>query len=120
MLADELYFALLEVGYCARRQRIPDPLASTLINIAQCSLELWRRDEQAVMRFARRVLSGPTNLRETTGRLPKPVASACLRLLKLLEALSDSRSPPFSVALQAAATIKVVRFSLFRLLFSNG
>ena len=56
-----------------------------MIDIAQKSLELWRRDERAAMCFATGVLSGPTNLRETTGQLPEPVASACWRLLGLLE-----------------------------------
>ena len=76
-LPEELYFAMLEVGHCARRRKIPGPLAHTMIVIAQKSLEFWRRDERAVMRFAAMVLAGPTKLRETTGQLPEPVASAC-------------------------------------------
>ena len=80
---EELYFAILSVGHCARRHKIPGFRA--VIDIAQTSLELWRSDERAAIRFAAKVLTGPTNLRETTGQLPEPVASACLRLVGLLE-----------------------------------
>ena len=77
MLADELYLAMLEVGHAVRRHKIPDPLAHTMIDIAQKSPELCRQEERAVIRFAAGVLAGPTNLRATTGQLPEPVASAC-------------------------------------------
>ena len=87
-LATELYFAMLEVGRCARRHKIPGPLTHAMIDIAQKSLDLWRRDERAAMHFAAMVLAGPTNLRVTTGQLPEPVASACWRLISLLEYLS--------------------------------
>jgi len=88
-LPEELYFAMLEVGHCAHRHKIPGPLAYTMIDIARKSLELWRQDERAAMRFATMVLAGPTNLRETTGQLPEPVALACWRLIQLLEYLAD-------------------------------
>ena len=71
MLADELYMAMLGVGHCARRNRVPGPLARTMIDTAQKSLDLWRRDERAAFRFARMVLSGPTDLRVTTRQLPE-------------------------------------------------
>ena len=90
----ELYSAMLEVGHCVRRHKIPGPLAHTMVDTAQKSLELWRRDERAAMRFAAMLLSGPTNLRVTTGQLPEPVASACWRLIRLLEymaSLDDGR-----------------------------
>ncbi len=87
-LPEELFSVMLEVGLCARRHKIPGPLAFTMIDIAQKSLELWRRDERAARRFAAMVLAGPTNLRVTTGQLPEPVASACWRLLGLLEYLA--------------------------------
>ena len=87
-LPEELYFAMLEVGHCARRRKIPGPLAHTMNDIAQKSLQLWRRDERAAMRFAAMVLAGPTKLRETTGKLPEPVVSACWRLLGLMEYLA--------------------------------
>ena len=90
MLADELYLAMLEVGHTARRHKIPGPLAHTMIDIAQKSLELWRQDERAAIRFAAGMLAGPTKLRATTGQLPEPVASACWRLVKLLEYLSSN------------------------------
>ena len=88
-LSEELYSAMLEVGHCARRHKIPGPLAHTLIDIAHKSLELWRRDERAARRFAAMVLAGPTNLRETTGQLPESVAIACWRLIGLLEYLAS-------------------------------
>lgn len=95
-LPEELFSVMLEVGLCARRHKIPGPLALTMIDIARKSLELWRQDERAAMCFATMVLAGPTNLRETTGQLSEPVASACWRLLGLLEylaSLDDGLSP---------------------------
>lgn len=93
-LPEELYFAMLDVGYCAKRHKLPGPLAHTMIDVARRSLESWRQDERAAMRFATMVLAGPTNLRETTGQLSEAVASACWRLLGLLEyvaSLDDGR-----------------------------
>ena len=81
---------MLEVGHCASHHKIPGPLAHTMIDIARKSLELWRRDERAAMRFTTMVLAGPTNLRETTGQLSEPVASACWRLIGLVEYLAYS------------------------------
>ncbi len=89
MLADQLYMAMLEIGYCARRNKIPGPLARTLIDTAQKSLDLWRQDEKAAFRFARMVLSGPTDLRVTTGQLPEPTRSSCWRLIGLLEYMAS-------------------------------
>ena len=86
MLADELYLTMLEVGHAARRR----PLAHTMIDIAQKSLELWRQEELAAIRFAAGVMAGPTNFRATAGQLPEPVASACWRLVRLLEYLSSN------------------------------
>ena len=60
MLADELYNAMLEVGHTARRHKIPGPLAHTVIDVAQKSLELWRWDEKTAMRFNAGVLAGPS------------------------------------------------------------
>ena len=79
-----------EVGHCACRHKIHGPLAHTMIDIAQKSLELWRQDEKTAVRFAAGMLAGPTNLRATTGQLPEPVASACWRLVRLLEYLSSN------------------------------
>ena len=87
-LPEELFSVMLEVGHCASHHKIPGPLAHTMIDIAQRSLELWRDDERIMVRFARKVLAGPTNLRVTTGQLPEPVASACWRLLGLVEYLA--------------------------------
>ncbi len=84
-LVDELYFAMVEVGHCARQNEIPGPLAHTQTAIAQKSLDLWRQDERTAWYFAAMVLSGPTNLRVATGQLPEPTRSACWRLIRLLE-----------------------------------
>ena len=65
--ADELYLAMLEVGHAARCHRIPGPLAHTMIDVAQKSLETWRRDEKMAVPFASGVLTGPTNLQATSG-----------------------------------------------------
>ena len=88
-LPEELYSAMLEVSHCARRHKIPGPLAHTMIDIAQKSLELWRQDDQMAIMFARLVLSQLINLRDVTAKLHVPVTEACLRLINLLEYLAD-------------------------------
>ena len=88
-IVDELYSAMVEVGYCARRNKLPGSLAHTMIDIAHESLDLWRRDERAALRFAAMVLSGPTDLLVTTGQLPEPTQSACWRLVRLLEYMAS-------------------------------
>ena len=94
MLTDELYLAMLEVGHAAVRHKVPGPLAQTMIDIAQKSLELWRRDEKTAMRIAEGVLV--SNLRYVTAKLPGPVAEAYRRLFNLLEFLAalDGAVPP--------------------------
>ena len=87
-LSEDLYATMVEVGHCARRHKIPGPLADAMISVAQNSIDLWRSDEKEVMSFARKVLSGPFNLRATTGLLPEPVRTACWRLITLLESLA--------------------------------
>ena len=111
-LPEELYCAMLEVGHCTRRHKISGPLAHTMIDIAQKSLELWRRDEKTAMRFAAGMLAGPTNFRATTGQLPEPVASACWRLIGLLEYHSSnatSRQPPGENILQPPRLLEGAR-----------
>ena len=87
-LSEDLYFAMVEVGICARRHKVSGPLADVMMFVAQNSIDLWWRDEKAAMRFATKVLSGLTNLRATTGLLPEPVRTACWRLIGLLEYLA--------------------------------
>ena len=89
-MPEELYFAMLEGGWQAKRHKIPIPLARTMIDTAEKSLEPWQQDERAAIQFAAGVLAGPTNLRATTGQLPEPVATACWRLIGLLEYLSSN------------------------------
>ena len=91
MLADEMYLAMLEAGHAVRRHKMPGPLAHNMIDIVQKSLELWRWNEKTAMRFATWVLAGWL-ARPTSGRqrhLPEPMASACWRLIGLLEYLAD-------------------------------
>jgi hypothetical protein len=82
-LPTELYCAMLDVGYTAKKHKVPN--LPTLIDSARKLLPIWRKDERAMVRFAAILLAGPTNLRATTGQLPAPVADACWRLLGLLE-----------------------------------
>ena len=103
-MADELYLTMLE----ARRHKISGPLAHTMIDIAQKSLELWWRDDKTAMCFAAGVLAGPTNLRATTGQLPEPVASACWRLIGLLE-YHHGRQPPGKNILQPPRLLEGAR-----------
>jgi hypothetical protein len=82
-LPDELYDAMLGVGYAAKRHKVP--MLPTMIDSARKLLPIWHEDERTMVRFAAILLAGPTNLRATTGQLPAPVADACWRLLELLE-----------------------------------
>ena len=92
-LPEELYFALIDVGYTARRCKVPGPLSQTIIDIARDCLETWREDERTITRFAVMVLSGPTALKRmraavrTNNQLPEPLAEAYWRLIRLLEYL---------------------------------
>ena len=89
-LPEELYIAMLGVGYQAKWHKIPGPLAGTMIDVVQKSLELWRQDERAVIWIARLMIgSRPSNLRNCTAELSGPVAEACWRLINLLEYLAD-------------------------------
>ena len=74
-LPEELYCAMVEAGAVARRHNVPCSLARTMTDVAQKSIDLWKRDENAAVRFAAKVLCGPINLRATTGQLSsaKPV-----------------------------------------------
>ena len=91
MLYEELYFTILDVETQARREKVPGPLARSLIDTAHKMIDVWQRDERAASRFAAMVLLGPTSLRETAGRLPPDTAHACWRLIALLEYLSNGR-----------------------------
>ena len=58
---EEIYFAMLDLGYCALRDKVPGPLAHILS-------------------------SGPTDLREVDGDLlPKSTSMAYWRLIGLLQ-----------------------------------
>ena len=84
-LPDELHFAMLGVGWQAKRHKIPGPLARTMIDVAQKSLDLWWRDEQAAFRFARLVMSRPSMIRKLPWRLRNPVGdrSICWNISRI-------------------------------------
>lgn len=90
-LVDELYMKMLEVGYAARRNAIAAPLAPTMIDIAHESLDMWRQDEGAALRYASKVVSSGaiTDASVSMGQLPEPTRSACWRLIGLLEYMAS-------------------------------
>ena len=89
-IVEELYFALLDVGAAARRDRIPGPLVRTMLDVAHKSLELFRRDERAAGRFAALVLKDDAaSLRRASRQLPDLSRRACWRLVAVLEYLAE-------------------------------
>ena len=91
--AEELYFALIDVGYTARRCKIPGPLSQTMIDTARDWLDTWREDERTLISFASMLLSDPSGvltpqcLCAVKDQLPEPFVDACWRLHRLLEYL---------------------------------
>ena len=91
--AEELYFAMVDVGYTAIRCKIPGPLSQIMIDTARDWLETWREDERTLISFASMLLSDPSGiltpqrLCAVRGQLPEPFVDACWRLLRLLEYL---------------------------------
>ena len=91
--AEELYFAMVDVGYTAMRCKIPGPLSQTMIDTARDWLETWREDERTLISFASMLLSDPSGvlspqrLCAVRDKLPEPFVDACWRLLRLLEYL---------------------------------
>ena len=65
------------------------------------------------------MLAGPTNLRATTGHLPEPVASACWRLIGLLE-YHHSRQPPGENILQPPTLLEGARSHREAGVYSQG
>ena len=88
--AEELYFAMVDVGYTARRCKT---LSQTMIDTARDWLETWREDERTLISFASMLLSDPSGvltpqcLCAVRDQLPEPFVDACWRLLRLLEYL---------------------------------
>ena len=93
-LAEELYFALIDVGYTARRSKIPGPLSQSMIRTARDWLEVWREDERAVISFASMLSSGVQHMVRMNNQLPEPFVDACWRLIRLLEYLRVSTKHP--------------------------
>ena len=90
MLVEELYFALLDVSAAACCDKIPGPLADTLLDVAHRMLELFRLDERAAGRFTALVLKGDAaDLRRATGQLPDSSCRTCWRLITVLEYLAE-------------------------------
>ena len=89
--AEELYFAMVDVGYTARRCKMPGPLSQTMIRTAWDWLEVWREDERTLISFASLLLSDPSGvltprrLWAVRDQLPEPFVDACWRLIRLLE-----------------------------------
>ena len=83
---EEIYFAMLDLGHCARRDKVPGPLIH-IDDTARDILDLCRRHDGAVHLLASMMLSsGPTDLREVNGDLlPGSTSMAYWRLIGLLE-----------------------------------
>lgn len=86
MLATELWSAMHGVAAAAKRDKVPGGLRDFGKTAVQ-HIASWHNDERMAIRFATRLFSGPTNLWTTTEQLPEHTASACWRLLSLLEYL---------------------------------
>ena len=52
MLADEVNFALQEVGNWAKRETVSGPLAFIMLETTRNNLELWRKDHRLLSTFA--------------------------------------------------------------------
>ncbi len=93
--AEELYFALIDVGYTARRCKITGgaSMLEGMIVTARDWLETSREDERTLISFASMLLSDPSgvltpqSLCAVRDQLPEPFVDACWRLLRLLEYL---------------------------------
>ena len=87
---EEIYFAMLDLGHCARRDKVPGPLIH-IDDTARDILDLCRRHYGAVHLLASMMLSsGPTDLREINGDLlPESTSMAYWRLISLLKYIRD-------------------------------
>ena len=88
-LVDELYCAMVEVSNCAKR----DKLKLNLIDVAQRAVDLGRRDEKLLFRFASVVIAlfatEFPNFRVATRQLPKDTANAYWRLMDLIKYIAS-------------------------------
>ena len=84
-MAEELYYAWLDVGYTAKRCKMPGPLSQTMIVTAR---DWQRRREQASVSFAVSMLPYIRDMVRAQAQLPEPFVDACWRLIRLLEYLS--------------------------------
>lgn len=88
-LPEELYCVMMEVGYCAKHQNNPGPLAQTMIGTAKRSLDLWHKDPTSAHWYSAIILSGVINLRATTAQMNPLTCRACWRISRLLKNIAD-------------------------------
>ena len=90
-MAEQLYYAWLDVGYTARRCKMPGPLSQTMIATARGWLRI-REDEQTVVRFALSMSPYIRAMLRASDQLPEPFVDACWRLNRLLECVRSAVS----------------------------
>ena len=56
-LAEEFFCAIMDVGYFAKKNKVPSLLAKTMSDIAHHLLEEWRADKDSIKRFATEMLA---------------------------------------------------------------
>ena len=102
MLVNALYHSVVVSGLATGYARLdkmalggspqdftPRDVGMVVMDVALALATKDKRDEKTGKRFTAGVVVGPTNLRATTGQLPKPMASTCWRPIGLLEYLAD-------------------------------
>ena len=93
-LVKDFWMALWEVQYAARHDNVPGSLRD-FGKMANHNFEIWFTQPGMLKAFASRVLSGPSDPRVAAAGLLRMncarTAHACLRLLDLLESISDGK-----------------------------
>ena len=87
-LVKDFWMAMWEVQCAARHDNVLGSLRD-FGKMANHNFEIWFTQPGMLKTFASRVLSGPSDLRIATAELPERTAHTCLRLLDLLESISD-------------------------------
>ena len=88
-LTEELYCAMIEVGYFANKNKALILLAKTMIDIARHSLEDWFANGTSITRFATEMLA-KDDLCYKSWELDGETCTALWKLLDLLEYISES------------------------------
>ena len=81
---------MVEVSDCANLEKIPGPLAKTMVDVANRSFAHWQENPSLMHDFAATILNGPTSLKLVTAGLPPKTWWACWRLITLLEYLENN------------------------------